>query len=189
MTGDGKSRGHPAPLLPKLDNRQMQPFYQGDLDSLCGLYAAVNALRLVLAPVRQVKRPEALNWFRTGLEFLGETGNLQDIIGHGIGPPEWLELMEILAVEAGTTAGCRVDVLQPLRYSARATRARMYGAIEDAIVRGQPVLITLSGSTTIIPSFKGSAPSAFGFSTAAVCNVSDEATAAPSMAATSGGTA
>ena len=119
----------------------MQPFHQGDLDSLCGLYAAINALRLVLAPVRRVKRPEALNWFRTGLEFLGKTGNLQDIIGDGIGPPEWLELMEMLAA----VAGCRVEIVQPLRCSARATRSRMYGAIEDAIVRGQPVLITLSG--------------------------------------------
>ena len=149
MAGAGKSRDHPpplpAPLLAKLDNRRMQPFHQGDLDSLCGLYAAINALRLVLAPVRRVKRPEALNWFRTGLEFLGKTGNLQDIIGDGIGPPEWLELMEMLAVAAGAAAGCRVVVVQPLRYIARATRARMHGTIDDAIVCGQPVLITLSG--------------------------------------------
>lgn len=141
----GKPAPLPAPLLAKLDNGRMPPLQQGDLDGLCGLYAAVNALRLVLAPVRQVRRPEALLWFRIGLESLGETGNLQDFVAHGIGPKDWLNLMESLTAFASSRGDHHICVSQPLRHAARAPRSQMYGAIEDAIVHGRAVLITLSG--------------------------------------------
>ena len=136
----------PAPMLAKLDTRRVQPLHQGDLDGLCGLYAAVNALRLVLAPARKVNRPEALLWFRTGLEFLGETGNLEDIIVHGIGPQLWLDLMKKLAAAASSKKDFHVSVLQPLKHTTPANRARMYETIEEAILHGRAVLISLSGA-------------------------------------------
>ncbi len=144
-TSKGKPAPLPAPLLARLDNGRMPPLQQGDLDGLCGLYAVINALRLVLAPVRQVRRPEALLWFRTGLEALAETGNLEDFVAHGIGPGEWLNLMEDLTELASSKGDHYICVSQPLRYAARAPRSRMYEAIEDAIMRGRAVLITLSG--------------------------------------------
>ena len=135
----------PAPALAKLDTGQVKPLQQGDLDGLCGLYAAINALRLVLAPVRQVKRPEALLWFRTGLEFLGKTGNLEDTIAHGMGPQLWLDLIKKLAAVANGKNSFYISVSQPLEHAKPANRAQMYEAIEEAVLQGRAVLISLSG--------------------------------------------
>ena len=163
MAGGGKARDHPTPLpapaLAKLDTGRVKPLQQGDLDGLCGLYAAINALRLVLAPVRQVKRPEALLWFRTGLEFLGETGNLEDIIACGIGPQLWLDLMKKLAAVASGNNSFYVSVSQPLKHTKPANRARMYETIEVAVLQGRAVLISLSGAHDHYTVVSGFSPS------------------------------
>lgn len=43
-----------------------RPFVQGDLDYLCGLYSAVNALALIMAPVRPLERSEARHLIQIG---------------------------------------------------------------------------------------------------------------------------
>ena len=82
---------------------------------------------------------------RIGLEFLRETGDLQEVVLHGMGPQVWLELTKKLAAVASGTGHHHICVSQPLKHAARATRARLNQAIGDAIVHGRAVLISLSG--------------------------------------------
>lgn len=60
------------------------PFAQGDLDNLCGLYAAVNAVCLVSAPIRPVRRAEALLLLQTGLTYLKRRNGLLEAFLEGM---------------------------------------------------------------------------------------------------------
>lgn len=53
------------------------PFRQGDLDGLCGLYSAVNAICLVPAPQRPLSRNQARVLFRSGITHLNNRGLLR----------------------------------------------------------------------------------------------------------------
>ncbi|MBR2654921.1 MAG: hypothetical protein IKD58_00220 [Loktanella sp.] len=61
-----------------------RPFAQGDLSNLCGLYAAVNAVCLVSAPIRPVRRPEAQQLLQAGLTYLERRNGLLDAFLEGM---------------------------------------------------------------------------------------------------------
>lgn len=63
------------------------PYRQSDLDSLCGLYATVNALRVALAPTRALKRREAQELFVAGLAYLNRASTLHKFSAAGSLPP------------------------------------------------------------------------------------------------------
>lgn len=58
-------------VLRHLGSRLITPYQQGQLDFLCGLYAVINALRLLHAPNRLLSRQTCEKLFATGLESLG----------------------------------------------------------------------------------------------------------------------
>jgi hypothetical protein len=60
------------------------PFEQGDLDNLCGLYAALNALCLVSAPIRPLSQAEAKHVLHAGVAFLQRQRCLSDALLHGM---------------------------------------------------------------------------------------------------------
>lgn len=60
------------------------PFAQGDLDNLCGLYAAINAICLVSAPIRPVRRAEAQQLLQAGLTYLERRNGLLDAFLEGM---------------------------------------------------------------------------------------------------------
>lgn len=60
------------------------PFAQGDLDNLCGLYAAVNAICLVSAPFKPVSRYHARKLMRAGVDYLERRKWLSDAILDGM---------------------------------------------------------------------------------------------------------
>ena len=60
------------------------PFEQGDLDNLCGLYAAVNAICLVSAPIRPARRAEARHLMQTGVDYLERRNGMLDAFLNGM---------------------------------------------------------------------------------------------------------
>lgn len=58
-------------LLRHPGSRLITPYQQGHLDFLCGLYALINALRLLHASNRLLSRQTCEKLFATGLESLG----------------------------------------------------------------------------------------------------------------------
>lgn len=60
------------------------PFAQGDLDNLCGLYAAVNALCVTSAPIRPFSTAEAKQVLHAGVEYLQRRRWLSDALIHGM---------------------------------------------------------------------------------------------------------
>jgi len=60
------------------------PFAQGDLDNLCGLYAAVNALCVTSAPIRPFSTAEAKQVLQAGIAHLQRRSGLSDALIHGM---------------------------------------------------------------------------------------------------------
>lgn len=60
------------------------PFEQGDLDNLCGLYAAVNAICVTSAAVRPLRPSEAQHVLHAGVAFLQRRGWLADALIDGM---------------------------------------------------------------------------------------------------------
>jgi hypothetical protein len=60
------------------------PFAQGDLDNLCGIYAAVNALCVTSAPIRPFSTAEAKQVLQAGIAHLQRRRWLSDALIHGM---------------------------------------------------------------------------------------------------------
>ena len=149
MSGRRKHQKQVGPFFRAVDatllGQDSAPSCQGDLDGLCGLYAAINALCLVLGPLRILMRKEKRALFRSGVEFLQSTGRLDEFIIDGIDPEVWFQLLNHLADVAAAAANYRIHVSRPLRRKGPPTPARLFGEIEKAITLGRPVLISLAG--------------------------------------------
>ena len=60
------------------------PFAQGDLDNLCGLYAAVNAICVTSAPIRPFSPADAKHVLHAGVVYLQRRGWLSDALIDGM---------------------------------------------------------------------------------------------------------
>ncbi len=120
------------------------PYRQGDLDSLCGLYATVNALRVALAPTRALKRREAQELFVAGLAYLNRGATLHEFSAAGMSPATLHRLAKHLSVRASQVTGTKVSVARPPRRPWK--RAVLLRTIDDALGHGAPVIVGLEQS-------------------------------------------
>ena len=125
--------------------RELQPLEQGDLDSLCGLYAVINAVRLVVYP-DHILTPDMLGrLFERGLRTLSHKRKLKHTVAHGIDNALWLLMCRAVITEAETLIECRIAI-RPLIGEDRPWRTRdAVGSIKRAVRHDRPVLICLEG--------------------------------------------
>lgn len=64
--------------------RSIEPFRQGTLDGLCGLYAVINAIAVARWPYVPVSRLEATQLFESGLYELNLSTDLAETIADGM---------------------------------------------------------------------------------------------------------
>lgn len=105
-------RSHPtACSLPGA--RMIQPADQGDYDGLCGLYCIINAVRLVMAPHRQLNRDEARALFVAGVRFLQRRGSLPNAVHSCVREREWPKLAARIVSKAQTLTLRPITLEQP----------------------------------------------------------------------------
>ena len=75
---------------------EIEPYRQGNLDGLCGLYSVINALRLAAHPYRPLNRTDAKRIFRSGVEYLDRKQWLGDAIQHGMSKGRWRRMIRYL---------------------------------------------------------------------------------------------
>ena len=121
---------------------QLAPYAQGELDSLCGLYSIINAIRLVLYPVAPVSAAKSRSLFEAGIEFLRDTGSLDPALVNGINIRRWKLLAASLAEQASTAKWSIVVDTTKRRASSRA----IMRCIDDGIANGSAALIHLGRS-------------------------------------------
>lgn len=82
--------------------RQLTPYQQGQFDSLCGLYAILNAIQLAAYPIQPIAEGKARALFETGSVFLRrEHGHLHPL-ARGMSNHVLFRLAQHLATEAST---------------------------------------------------------------------------------------
>lgn len=78
----------------------IEPLTQGDSDGLCGLYCLINAVRIVMAPHRELKREEVRALFTAGVHVLAREGSLPEAVHSCVGEREWPKLARLLVANA-----------------------------------------------------------------------------------------
>ena len=86
------------------------PFEQGDLDNLCGLYAAVNAICVTSATVRPLTPSEAQQVLHAGVSYLQRRGWLADALIQGMPLPRQRAVTHHMGRAASRIAGLNVSI-------------------------------------------------------------------------------
>lgn len=108
----------------------MEALEQGSIDNLCGLYAAINALRLVT--LKSARRDRAL--FETGVGYLEKKEWLSTVLTEGMPTRLFAALAQHLAGKHG---------LQFARMASSRKWHRPEEAVMSAIRAGMPVLTSI----------------------------------------------
>ena len=119
---------------------ELGPHRQGQLDSLCGIYAILNGMGLAAQHYgkRWSVRPKAL--FKQSLDFLDEQ-ECKNITRYGLGEDDWLDLARhifgLVAAKGAADFKRGKRALRDLPDDFDATVAE----IENAVTKGTPVAI------------------------------------------------
>lgn len=127
--------------------KRARAFRQGHLDSLCGLYAAVNAIWFVAEPGgKPMRRNQARLLFRRGITHLRDRGRLAKAVQHGM-PPKWLwQLTKDLARCARRLTDVEVTVSRPTRVPKPFTRQALLHILDEALESGAVVIVGLENT-------------------------------------------
>ncbi len=121
------------------------PWRQGQLDGLCGLYAAINALAYVLAPVVTVDRRWAARLFKHGLAHIAEHVPLTTAVRDGIDPEPWVALVSHLAEHVAAKLDVSIIVTLPFADNAKVGRDEWLDAARSTLEAGDALLLLLAG--------------------------------------------
>ncbi len=124
--------------------KMIQPVTQGSYDGLCGLYCIINAIRLVMAPHRQLRHEEVRTLFTAGVRFLERRGSLSEAVHSCVGERDWPKLAKRIVATAESMAGREILLEQPA-FSTDAPFPRTLGRIERMIVSGKAPCVFLRG--------------------------------------------
>ena len=119
--------------------RYIEPFHQGSLDGLCGLYAIINAITVARWPYHPVRKAEAAQLFETGLYHLNRSTDLVETAAEGMDWATLRCLAKILSLQASMKP---VSVeIDRLPYSVPVLARRQ--AVRRSIAKQQPVIVNI----------------------------------------------
>lgn len=120
------------------------PYRQGDLSSLCGIYAIINAARL-LSPAHAGQQALWMDIYRLAAEWLAKKRKLEQSLFAGLTFDVWKELQHALYDELSELLGISFR-MRPLIRRSVSSRQDPHQAIRDAIDKECAVLCALSGA-------------------------------------------
>lgn len=122
----------------------IKPYSQGELSNLCGLYAVINAIRL-LVPERAGDRELWAQVYRMAIRHLARARKLKEGIERGLTFEAWKVMQHAVYDELSEHTNMAVRMRPLLRR--RSNSMQDVGiAIQHAIDAGRPVLCVLSGT-------------------------------------------
>jgi hypothetical protein len=107
--------------------RRLIPSWQGQYDSFCSIYAIINGLRLVLAPIAPLSDEECERLFRFGVRLLAERDELVSCAQDGLELPSYQIVAHAMAEHVAQRSGAMV-VVEQLFVSHSAGRRRGFAA-------------------------------------------------------------
>ena len=114
----------------------IKPLRQGELDSLCGLYSAINAVRLTLYP-RPLMPSDEAKLFAAGLRRLSGRWDLHYAVGTGISNAAMVDVARVIAKEANARTGATIVTV---RAAKSLTREQRDAWLAEQLAQGNPVL-------------------------------------------------
>lgn len=125
-------------------SRALEPMWQGSLDSLCGLYAVINAVQLALYPSRRLKRVELIQLFDIGLDVLRSARALQPTLIAGMHEPLWSRVSVAVVERAAALTGQQLELIR-IALPPATDAFTMIRHIRHNVSRGRPVLLCVEG--------------------------------------------
>jgi hypothetical protein len=124
--------------------RALTPLEQGKLDSLCGVYAIINGIRLATYLDRDLSKSDLHRMFSAGLKTLQKARQLRDTMLHGMPPALWLKVCAEVLASANEMLDSPLSLKQLDPGSACAQDA-VIPQIRRGIYQGHPVLFGVEG--------------------------------------------
>jgi hypothetical protein len=124
---------------------QLEPFTQGSLSRLCGLYSILNAVQLGLYP-RRLAPAQRKRLFIAAVAHLGRKGLLGKVLGVGMEEDVWLELAGAVSSQVEDRFGVRFGLRKVLTGDAGSSRRKALKSIASAIEQRRPVVVYLGGA-------------------------------------------
>jgi len=132
-------------LIPGAD--EYEPFSQGSLSRLCGLYSILNAVQLGLYPHR-LAPAQRKRLFIAAVGHLGRKGMLGKVLGVGMDEDIWLGLAKAVGDHVENRFGVKFGLRRVITGEAGSNRRQALKSIATAIERRRPVLVYLGGLST-----------------------------------------
>jgi hypothetical protein len=123
----------------------IEPITQGDYDGLCGLYCVINAVRLVLAPRRELTHEEVKTLFAAGVRFLARRSCLAEAVHSCIPEHTWVNLAKHVVAAAQPMTNRRILLRRP-KSSENAPIEETMRRIERMVHSGQAPCVFLRGT-------------------------------------------
>lgn len=122
------------------------PYRQGQLDGLCGLYSAVNALALLTARGKPLSLKRCQQLFACGLRFVEADDALGEVVRHGIKPQVWFETIRAMAADVERRQLLTLDLRRPFVRHPEVGWTQLRQAIETAVDGDAVALVQLLGA-------------------------------------------
>lgn len=137
----------------------IDPISQGDYDGLCSLYAIINAIRLVTAPLKELSDDEGKSLFKAGVNFLAKRGRVANAVHSGVGQATWPQLAQHLA-RAAVRLRVPIFLEQPFTKSNMPAEAAAR-TIEQLITAGKAPVVFMRGKYRHYSVISGYTPFSF----------------------------
>ena len=124
--------------------RSLKPLQQGHLDSLCGLYATINAIQLALHPARRLKRSELVQLFDAGLDGLRSVRSTHSALILGMHEPVWRAVSAAVIARANAITGRKLELVR-VSLTPDTDGFALTRHIRHNVSRGRPVLLCVEG--------------------------------------------
>jgi hypothetical protein len=135
---------------------RLEPLRQSDVDGLCAILSALNAVRLALADHAPINKAKSKELFAAGVDYLHRKDGLRAAVISGVGTKRRLALTRHLAKQV-SAINCQVVVECP-NHSAWTSIQDPFDWIDGSLAAGKPVLASLVGSIDHYTVVAGSTP-------------------------------
>ena len=123
-----------------------RPHHQGRLDTLCGVYAIINAVALVMAPRRHFLTGHCSALFAAITADLEARGVLRDTLHEGIGPRQEWRCARVAARHVNMEHGITLKVSRPFRKQKPGSIDELLTALAEGARSGAAFIIGISGA-------------------------------------------
>lgn len=140
LTSDNQKPNHGG-CIEIVARHAIEPYGQGDLDGLCGLYSAINGFRLARYDHDPMTKAECKRLLGRGANYLHRHRALAPALANGMETWLWHALIRNLAKHAASDAiGFKIE--RPV-FSGEPRIADVLAWIDASLSQGKPVLICL----------------------------------------------